>query len=108
MGRDLASGLPRLLTITSSEVRGAIAGTISKVIGAVRDTLENTPPELAGDIYSRGIIMTGNGSLIKGLDELIHRSTGIDVTVADEPGLCVVRGAYKVLMNMNETQKNTI
>ena len=52
--------------------------------------------------------MTGNGSLIKGLDELIHRSTGIDVTVADEPGLCVVKGAYKVLINMNETQKNNI
>ena len=106
MGRDLASGLPRLLTITSSEVRGAIAGTISKVIGAVRDTLENTPPELAADIVSRGIVLTGGGAKLPGLDLLIQEKTGIDVTVSENAEDCVAVGAGMALSVLADRNQN--
>ncbi len=106
MGRDLASGLPRLLTITSSEVRGAIAGTISKVIGAVRDTLENTPPELAADIVSRGIVLTGGGAKLPGLDLLIQEKTGIDVTVSENAEDCVAVGAGMALSVLADRSQN--
>ena len=105
MGRDLASGLPRLLTVSSSEVREAITGTINKVIGAVRDTLENTPPELAADIVNRGIVLTGGGAKLPGLDLLIKEKTGIDAFVAENAEDCVAVGAgmaLAVLADMNQ------
>lgn len=97
MGRDLASGLPRLLTVTSTEVREAITGTVDKVIGAVRDTLENTPPELAADIVNRGIVLTGGGARIPGMDILIKEKTGIDAYVAENAEDCVAVGAGMAL-----------
>lgn len=107
-GTDVIDGTYKEITVTSDELMETMMEVAVPILDGIHEVLEHTPPELAGDIYSRGIIMTGNGSLIKGLDELIHRSTGIDVTVAEEPGLCVVRGAYKVLIHMNEAQKNNI
>ncbi len=104
MGRDLSTGLPRLLTVTSSEVREAIAGTIFKIIGAVRDTLENTPPELAADIVNRGIMLTGGGARLPGLDILIQEKTGINVNVSENAEDCVAVGAgmaLGVLADMN-------
>lgn len=104
MGRDLSSGLPRLLTVTSAEIREAISGTVNKVIGAVRDTLENTPPELAADIVNRGIVLTGGGAKLPGLDVLIQEKTGIDAYVAENAEDCVAVGAgmaLAVLSDMN-------
>ena len=104
MGRDLSSGLPRLLTVTSAEIREAISGTVNKVIGAVRDTLENTPPELAADIVNRGLVLTGGGAKLPGLDVLIQEKTGIDAYVAENAEDCVAVGAgmaLAVLSDMN-------
>jgi rod shape-determining protein MreB len=107
-GTDIIDGVYKEITVTSDELMETMMEVAVPILDCIHEVLESTPPELAGDIYSRGILMTGNGSLIKGLDELVHRSTGIDVAVAEDPGLCVVRGAYKVLTNMNETQKSNI
>nr|WP_319951758.1 rod shape-determining protein [Caldinitratiruptor microaerophilus] len=100
-GRDLVTGLPRTLRITSEEVRKALAEPVAAIIEAIKVTLENTPPELAADIMDRGIVMTGGGSLLKGLDVLVSRETGMPVHVADEPMLCVVKGTGKVLDEMH-------
>ena len=102
MGRDLSSGLPRLLTVTSGEVREAIMNTVNKVVGAVRDTLENTPPELAADIVNRGIVLTGGGARICGMDLLIKEKTGIDTYVAENAEDCVAVGAGMALSVLAE------
>ncbi|MDP3058191.1 MAG: rod shape-determining protein, partial [bacterium] len=94
-GRDLLSGLPKTIIITSNEVREALSKPVRSIIDAVRATLEKTPPELAADIVGRGIIMTGGGSLLKGLDLLISAETGIQVRVSDNPLSCVAIGAAK-------------
>lgn len=96
-GRDLVTGLPRTLRITAEEIRKALAEPVAAIIEAIKVTLENTPPELAADIMDRGIVMTGGGSLLKGLDLLVSKETGMPVHLADEPLLCVVRGTSKVL-----------
>ncbi len=93
MGRDLNSGLPKTQTIHSSEVREAMMPTIYKIVGAVKTTLENTPPELAADIAGRGIVLTGGGAAIPGLTTLLKEETGIPVTVAEDAENCVAVGA---------------
>lgn len=100
-GRDLVTGLPRTLRVTSEEIRKAIQEPVTSVLEAIKITLENTPPELAADIMDRGIVMTGGGALLKGLDTLISKETGMPVHVADEPLLCVVKGAGKCLDNLD-------
>ncbi|MCL5046868.1 MAG: rod shape-determining protein [Actinobacteria bacterium] len=96
-GRDLVTGLPRTLKITSEEVRRALAEPVAAIIETIKITLEKTPPELAADIMDRGIMMTGGGSLLKGLDKLVSKETGMPVHVSDEALLCVVKGTGKVL-----------
>ncbi|MFO7172101.1 MAG: rod shape-determining protein [Bacillota bacterium] len=100
-GRDLVTGLPRTLTITSEEVRRALAEPVSAIVETVKITLENTPPELAADIMDRGIVMTGGGSLLRGLDVLLSKETGMPVHVADEPMLCVVKGTGQALDSLH-------
>lgn len=100
-GRDLVTGLPRTLRVTSEEIRKAINEPVSAILDAIKITLENTPPELAADIMDRGIVMTGGGALLKGLDLLISKETGMPVHVADEPLLCVVKGCGKCLDNLD-------
>lgn len=107
-GTDIIEGTYKDQVITSDELMETMMEVALPILDCIHEVLGNTPPELAGDIYSRGILMTGSGSLIKGLDELIHRSTGIDVTIAENPGLCVANGAYKVLTTMTEDQKTNI
>ena len=107
-GTDVIEGTYKEFTVTSDELMETLMEVALPILDCIHEVLENTPPELAGDIYSRGILMTGSGSLLKGLDELIHRSTGIDVAVGEDPGTLVVRGAYKVLTAMNESQKSRI
>ncbi len=96
-GRNLLDGLPKNIEINSEEVREAIADPVSQIIDAIRSTLEKTPPELASDIIDRGIMLTGGGALLRGLDQLISQETGIFVTVADNPLDCAVLGISKWL-----------
>lgn len=99
-GRNLLDGLPKNIEINSEEVREAIADTVSQIIDAIRSTLEKTPPELASDIIDRGIMLTGGGALLRGLDKLISQETGIFVTVAENPLDCAVLGVSKWLDRM--------
>jgi rod shape-determining protein MreB len=92
-GRDLASGLPRELVLTSEEVRQAIAGPLAEIMTAIHATLEETPPELAADITTEGILLAGGGSLLRGLEERVARETGMPVRLADDPLACVATGA---------------
>jgi len=92
-GRDLINGLPKTLTITTDEVRESLLEPVSAVVDTVKAVLEKTPPELAADIIDRGIVMTGGGGLLRGLDLLLSRATGMPVRVADDPISCVAIGA---------------
>ena len=96
-GRDLMSGLPREIMVTDAQIREALSRSIRQIVEIVKATLETTPPELVADIYERGIVMTGAGSLLKGLDKLIAKATEIPVRVADDPLTAVVRGTGIIL-----------
>ena len=98
-GRNLLDALPKNVEINSEEVREAILDTIMQIVDAIRSTLEKTPPELAADIIDRGIVLTGGGALLRGIDKLISEETGIFVTVAENPLDCVVLGTSKWLDN---------
>ncbi len=100
-GRDLITGLPRSMAITSAEIREAIQDPINSIIEAIKVTLELTPPELAADIYERGIMLAGGGALLEGLDELISRETSMPVWIAPDPLSCVVLGTGKMLEEMD-------
>jgi rod shape-determining protein MreB and related proteins len=106
-GRDLVSGLPKTITITSKEVNNAIAEPIGSIIEAIKFTLERTPPELAADIMESGIVLTGGGALIKGFDLLITQKTGMPVKVAEEPLNSVAIGTGLVLDHIG-TLKNVL
>ncbi len=96
-GRDLVTGLPKELSISSMEIREALKEPINSVVDSIKYTLEKTPPELASDIMERGIMLAGGGALLKGLDRLISEETGIPVYIAEQPLDCVVLGTGKVL-----------
>ena len=96
-GRDLVSGIPKTVRVHSVEIREAIQEPIAAVVDAVRRALEITPPELAADIVDRGIVMTGGGALIRGLDQLLSHETGLPIHVDDDPLTCVVRGTGRIL-----------
>lgn len=99
-GRDVVTGLPRMIELTRSELTTAITPTLHQVIGAVKAVLENTPPELAADIIDKGIVMAGGTSLLRNLDRLMTQLTGVVCHVAEEPMLCVVRGTGVALENI--------
>jgi rod shape-determining protein MreB and related proteins len=92
-GRDLISGIPKIMEINSEEIREAITEPISIIVDAIKDALENAPPELAGDIVDRGIVLTGGGALLRNIDLLIRAETGLPITIADDPLSTVARGA---------------
>lgn len=96
-GRNLVTGLPKTITISSDELQEPLRDTAGQIIEAVMSVLERTPPELAADVYDRGIVMTGGGSLLGGLDELIEEATGINTTIADDPMRVVAIGTGKFL-----------
>jgi rod shape-determining protein MreB len=91
-GRDYTSGLPREVGMKNNHVRMAISKSLRQIIDSVHEVIEETPPELAGDVLRGGIVMCGGGALLRGLDELLEKETGVTVTVADDPLTCVVRG----------------
>ena len=95
-GRDLVTGLPRTVTLSSPEIRRAIEGPVLQIVELVRTTLDVCPPELAGDILGRGIVLTGGGALLRGLDERMRHELGVPVRVADDPLRAVVRGSRPV------------
>jgi len=96
-GRDLVSGLPRTVRMTSSEAREALAEPVAQILEAIKLTLERTPPELAADIVDRGIVMVGGGSLLRGIDRLVAEETGMPVTLADDPLSAVALGTGRAL-----------
>ena len=104
-GRDLVAGVPKNLKLSSVQVREALVEPIDRIVEAVRQSLERTPPELASDILDRGIILTGGGALLKGLDKRLRQETNLPVNVAEDPLTCVVRGTGKVLENMQQYSK---
>jgi len=101
-GRDIATGLPRTIMVSSSAVQVAMAESISKIVDIIKTTLEKTPPELAADIMQNGIVLAGGGALIKNLDKLISRETGMPVYATENPLDAVVRGTEKVLENIEK------
>jgi len=100
-GRDLITGIPKTVMLTSVEVNEALLETVSSIVDVVRVALENTPPELSSDLVDRGIMLAGGGSLLRGLEKLLARETGIPVKRAENPLLCVVNGAGKMLENLD-------
>lgn len=98
-GRDVLTGLPRTITIGSTEIREAMREPISQVVDAIRTTLEQTPPELASDIMDKGIVLTGGGSLLRDFDKLIKSETDLNVKIAENPLECVVNGTGKAIEN---------
>jgi rod shape-determining protein MreB len=104
-GRDLVSGLPRTVRMTSSEIREAMAEPVQAIVEAVKQTLERTPPELAADIVDRGIILTGGGALLRGMDRLLAEETGMPVSLTDDPLGAVVMGTGRVLEEIETLKK---
>jgi rod shape-determining protein MreB len=99
-GRDLITGVPKTITLTSAEVHESLLETVSSIIDVIRIALENTPPEVSSDLVDNGITLAGGGALLKNLDKLISKETGLPIKIADNPLLCVVLGAGKVLENI--------
>ena len=101
-GRNLLNGLPENLTVTSEEIREALSEPLEEVVEAVKITLERTPPELAADIIDDGIMLTGGGALLRGLDTMLHNETGMPVHIAENPLDCVAQGTGLVLENSDK------
>jgi len=105
-GRDQVMGLPKILTITSEEIREALKEPVSAMVDAVRVTLERTPPELAADIVDRGLVLAGGGALLRGLDQLISKETGLHVAIAEDPLTAVVIGTGKYLESLHKYRQD--
>ena len=101
-GRHLLTGLPTAIQLRSDEVRAAISGPLREVLQAIRDTLEQTPPELASDIARDGILLAGGGTLIRGFDELVADETGMPVYRAESPLTCVAVGSGQALYHLDQ------
>jgi len=99
-GRDLVSGLPKEIMVTDGHIREALAKSVKTIIETIKTTLEVTPPDLVADIYERGMVLTGGGALLKGLDNVIAHATQIPVRVADDPLTCVARGTGMILEDL--------
>ena len=104
-GRDLVAGVPKTMKLSSVQVREALAEPVDAIVEAVRQALELTPPELSSDILDRGIIVTGGGALLRGLDKRLRQETNLPVIVADDPLTCVARGTGKVMEDLQGYQK---
>ncbi len=101
-GRDLVSGIPKMIQVSSADIREALSEAVNEIVEGVLRLLEKTPPELSADIFDRGIMLSGGGALLKGLDERLRRETSLPVHVAEDPLTAVVRGTGMVLENFTE------
>jgi len=104
-GRDLVAGIPKTMKISSVQVREALSEPLDAIIEAVRQALEQTPPELSADILDKGIVVTGGGALLKGLDRRLREETNLAINIAEDPLTCVVRGTGEVLEDMTQFAK---
>ncbi len=107
-GRDLVSGLPKTIKISSNEITEAIQDELQEIIKAVKNVLQNTPPELSSDVIDRGMVLSGGGALLKNLDKLLSQVTGVPCYVADDPLLCVAKGTGKVLDDLDLYKRSVI
>ncbi|MCK5122666.1 MAG: rod shape-determining protein [Candidatus Pacebacteria bacterium] len=107
-GRDLVSGLPKTIKITANEITEAIQDELQEIIKAVKNVLQNTPPELSSDVIDRGMVLSGGGALLKNLDKLLSQATGVPCYVADDPLLCVAKGTGKVLDDLDLYKRSVI
>ena len=107
-GRDLLTGLPATIEVTSSEIRDALFEPVAQIVQRVKSVLEQTPPELAADISERGIVLTGGGALIRGLDRLLSQETRVPVFVAEDPLSCVALGTGRALENLGEIRDTSL
>jgi rod shape-determining protein MreB len=105
-GRDLVTGLLRRVTVSGADVRRALEGPVGRIVAAVKDTLERTPPELAADLGERGIVLAGGGSLLRGLDDKLRDEVGLPVQIADSPLTCVVEGAGRSLDELETLERS--
>ncbi|MFW6340147.1 MAG: rod shape-determining protein [Wenzhouxiangella sp.] len=103
-GRNLAEGVPKMITLNSNEVLEALSEALASIVGAVKVALEQTPPELCADVADTGIVLTGGGALLRGLDKLLMEETGLPVIIADDPLTCVARGGGRALEMMDENR----
>ncbi len=101
-GRNLSEGVPRSFTLNSNEILEALQEPLQGIVGAVKEALEQTPPELGADVAERGIVLTGGGAMLRDLDKLLMEETGLPVVIADEPMTCVARGGGRVIDLMDE------
>jgi rod shape-determining protein MreB len=106
-GRDLIAGLPRTIKVTSNEIRDALRDPLGVIIDSIRVSLERCPPELSADLVDRGIVLTGGGALLKGIDQLISEETGLPVHVAEDPLSAVAEGTGKLLDELDFLRKVT-
>ncbi len=104
-GRDLVGGIPKIAEVSSVEIRECLNENITQIVEAVKQTLERTPPELSADILDRGVMLTGGGALLKGIDERIKMETNLPVHISEDPLTAVVRGAGKTIENLNKYSK---
>lgn len=104
-GRDMVSGLPRTITVRSAEIEEALRESVSLIVQAAKTVLEHTPPELSADIIDRGVILTGGGALIHGIDQLLAEELKVPVLIADEPINCVAKGTGILLENIDKAEK---
>ena len=100
-GRDLVDGLPKEIKVTSNQIYEAIKENLAAVVGAVKEVLECTPPELAADIVDKGIVLTGGGALLRGIDTLLGNETGLNAFLAEDPLSCVAVGTGRALTMLN-------
>ncbi|MDP8298977.1 MAG: rod shape-determining protein [Candidatus Tantalella remota] len=107
-GRDLVAGLPKMINVTSEEIREALCEPIAQIVEAARITLERTPPELSADLIEKGVILAGGGALLRGLDKLVSEETGLPVHIADDPLTAVALGTGKVLSELRYLKKLTV
>jgi rod shape-determining protein MreB len=104
-GRDLVSGLPKTVVISAAEVRKAIEEPVNAIVDAVKTTLDKCPPELSGDVMDRGIVLTGGGALLRGLDERLRRETGMPIHIAEDPLDSVALGSGKCVEEFEALQQ---
>lgn len=107
-GRDVSSGLPKELVISSHEVTEALHDTLEEVLQAIKNVLQETPPELAADVIDTGIVVSGGGALLKNIDQLITRATTVPCYIADDPLVCVVKGAGAALENIEKYKRSVL
>jgi len=107
-GRDLVSGLPKTIKIGSCEITEAMQDKLAEIIRAVKNVLQDTPPELSSDVIDRGMVLSGGGALLRNMDKLLSQATGVPCYVADEPLLCVAKGTGKILENLDMYKRSII